>query len=96
MTTEGSYRRKTVSTKANAQTTFRYHRSATEEKVEQLKQDSEVQEGLDKAATQKEAVIIPAKSKQRLFLGTYSVILLVLRRVAICLGLAYPGSVKST
>ena len=50
----------------------------TEEKVEQLKQDSEVQKALDQAATPKEAVTIPAKSKQKLFLGTYSVILLVL------------------
>src|SRR6266576_6274821 len=50
----------------------------TEEKVEQLKQDSDVQKALDQAASPKEAVIIPAKSKQKLFLGTYSVILLVL------------------
>ena len=49
-----------------------------EEKVQQLKQDSGVQKALDQAATPKEAVIIPAKSKQKLFLGTYSVILLVL------------------
>jgi small-conductance mechanosensitive channel len=50
----------------------------TEEKVEQLKQDSEVQKALDQAATPKEAVLIPAESKQKLFLGTYSVILLLL------------------
>jgi small-conductance mechanosensitive channel len=50
----------------------------TEEKVEQLKKDSEVQKALDQAATPKEAVLIPAESKQRLFLGTYAVILLLL------------------
>src|SRR5256885_1310002 len=50
----------------------------TEEKVEQLKQDSGVQKALDQAATPKEAVIVPAESKRRLFLGTYSVVLLVL------------------
>jgi len=36
----------------------------TEEKVEQLKQDSEVQKALDQAATPKEAVIIPAESNE--------------------------------
>ncbi len=50
----------------------------TEEKVEQLKQDSDVQKALDQTASPKETVIFPAESKQRLFLGTYSVILLVL------------------
>jgi small-conductance mechanosensitive channel len=50
----------------------------TEEKIEQLKQDSDVQKALDQTASPREAVVIPTESKQKLFLGTYFVILLLL------------------
>src|SRR3989442_10102183 len=50
----------------------------TEEIVEELKEDSHFQKAQGQTASPKETVIFPAESKQRLFLGTYSVILLLL------------------
>lgn len=52
--------------------------ATTEEKVEQLKQDSDVQKALDQTAGPKEAVSVPPESKQRLFLGSYFLLLLLL------------------
>jgi small-conductance mechanosensitive channel len=50
----------------------------TEEKVEQLKKDSEVQKALDQTASPNQTVNTPPKAKHRLFLGTYFVLLLLL------------------
>jgi small-conductance mechanosensitive channel len=55
--------------------------ATTEEKVEELKQDSEIQKALDQTAGPKEAVTVPAESKQRLFLGSYFLLLLLLSGV---------------
>ncbi len=50
----------------------------TEEKVEELKQDSDIQKALDQTAKPKEHVSVPAKRKQRLFLGSYLLLLFLL------------------
>jgi small-conductance mechanosensitive channel len=52
--------------------------ATTEDKVEELKQDSDIQKALDQTAGPKEAVTVPAESKQRLFLGSYFLLLLLL------------------
>jgi small-conductance mechanosensitive channel len=50
----------------------------TEEKVERLKQDSEIQKALEQTAGQKEIVTAPAADKQKLFLGSSALVLLLL------------------
>jgi small-conductance mechanosensitive channel len=50
----------------------------TEEKVEQLKQDSEIQKALDQTAPPKETVRLPAAGKQKLFLGSYLLLFVLL------------------
>lgn len=50
----------------------------TEAKVEQLKQDSDIQKALDQTAGPKEIVAVPGKSDRNLFLGSYLLLLLLL------------------
>jgi small-conductance mechanosensitive channel len=52
--------------------------ATTEDKVEELKQDSNIQKALDQTAGPKEPVTVPAEGKQRLFLGSYILLLLLL------------------
>ena len=50
----------------------------TEDKVEELKQQSDIQKALEQTAVPKELIGVPAKRKQKLFLGTYFTLLLLL------------------
>ena len=50
----------------------------TEEKVQELKQDSDIQKALDQTAQPKEDIRVPAERKQKLFLGSYLLLLLLL------------------
>jgi len=49
----------------------------TEDKVEELKQQSDIQKALEQTAVPKELISVPAKRKQKLFLGTYFTFLLL-------------------
>ena len=61
----------------------------TEEKVEQLKKDSEIQKALDQTAGPKEAVTVPAKTQQKLFLGSYFILLLIVSTAYLLLRLGF-------
>ena len=50
----------------------------TEDKVEELKQQSDIQKALEQTAVPKELISVPAERKQKLFLGTYFTLLLLL------------------
>lgn len=49
--------------------------ASTKEKVEELKQDTEVQKALDQTAPPQEAVALPSKQRRRWFLTTYLLLL---------------------
>jgi len=59
----------------------------TQEKIDQLKQDSDIQKALDQASGAKENVSVSAGSKQKLFLGGYLLLLLLLSSCYYLLGL---------
>src|SRR6266404_246322 len=52
--------------------------ASTKEKVEELKQDTEVQKALDQTAPPQEAVVLPNKQKRGWFLTTYLLLLFLL------------------
>src|SRR6266550_8023218 len=50
----------------------------TKEKVEELKQDSEIQKALDQTAAPEQALSVPSKRRQKFFLTTYLLVLSLL------------------
>src|SRR6267143_2854304 len=66
----------------------------TEDKVEELKQHSDIQKALEQTAVPKQTISVPAEGKRKLFLGTYFTLLLLLSGsyYLLRLGLFYVGN----
>jgi small-conductance mechanosensitive channel len=72
--------------------------ATTELKVEQLKQDSNIQKALEqtaKPASYQKSSVVPAKSKRRIFLGSYLVLLFILGGFYYLLKLQFFGGAAS-